>query len=487
MSGNQNIQPKSIKVAGVILVNQFGDSVDLSEVFTRMFLQESIHSKFVSGQIQIMDSLNLLRSFRMTGQEYITIEIAQFEGDEEVSKDNKITKNFRVFKAVKEQRVDLASASYVLHVCDPKLMTGLKKRVSKVYRGSMTSILANVMVDELGAKRDELDLFVDSEPKNVQFISPNWSVNSVLEFCKDNADISDKRVAYKNSFFLFSTLTGGTRFMPLHEMIKLNAPVKFTYRDRSSIDNRELSREEQQVGLNTQIFKYHRPSHFNTLRGVQNGGFASTLKTLNPVSKIVKSSIFDIDKHFSETRKDHVSGYHMIKSGPEKLLKGKMIQDQDVSPEVVNLGEEDGLNESYNSVVKYDYLMPHAYDNRKKVDDKEVFVSYNADNEENNCLQRQAMLEQLQQNIVIVEVSARSDISVGTVVELDIPAAEVSHDDGRMPKDEKTDDRYLITDMTLEIGNNDYSKLLLECVKESFAKPIERVIVDKTPIRGERE
>ena len=67
MSGNQDIQPKSIKVAGVILVNQFGDSVDLSEVFTRMFLQESIHSKFVSGQIQIMDSLNLLRSFRMTG------------------------------------------------------------------------------------------------------------------------------------------------------------------------------------------------------------------------------------------------------------------------------------------------------------------------------------------------------------------------------------------------------------------------------------
>lgn len=487
MSGNQNIQPKFISVAGVILVNQFGDSVDLSEVYTRMFLQESIHSKFVSGQIQIMDSLNLLRSFRMTGQEYITIEIAQFEGDEEVSKDSKIIKNFRVFKAVKEQRVDLASTSYVLHVCDPKLMTGLKKRVSKVYRGSMTSILANVMVDELGAKRDELDLFVDSEPKNVQFISPNWSVNSVLEFCKDNADISDKRVAYKNSFFLFSTLTGGTRFMPLHEMIKLNAPVKFTYRDRSSIDSRELSREEQQVGLNTQILKYHRPSHFNTLRGVQNGGFASTLKTLNPVSKIVKSSIFDIDKHFSETRKDHVSGYHMIKSGPEKLLKGKMIQDQDVSPEVVTLGEEDGLNESHNSVVKYDYLMPHAYDNRKKVDDKEVFVSYNADNEENNCLQRQAMLEQLQQNIVIVEVSARSDISVGTVVELDIPAAEVSHDDGRMPKDDKTDDRYLITDMTLEIGNNDYSKLLLECVKESFAKPIEQVIVDNTPIRGERE
>ena len=486
MSGNQNIQPKTISVAGVILVNQFGDSVDLSEMFTRMFLQESIHSKFVSGEIQILDSLNLLRSFRMTGQEYITVEIAQFEGDESVSKQGKITKNFRVFKAVREQRVDLASTNYTLHICDPKLMTGLKKRVSKVYRGSMTSILANVMVDELDAKRDELDLFVDSEPKNVQFISPNWNVNSVLDFCKDNADISDKRVAYKNSFFLFSTLTGGIRFMPLHEMIKLNAPVKFTYRDRSSVDSRELSREEQQVGLNTQILRYHRPSHFNTLRGLQNGGFASTLKTFNPVNKTIKSSVFDLSEHFSETLRDHISGYPMIKSGPEKLLKGKMIQDEDVSPEVVTLGEEDGLNESHNSVVKYDYLMPHAYDNRKKVNDKEVFVSYNADNEENNCLQRQAMMEQLQQNIVVVEVSARSDVSVGTVVELDIPAAEIPHDDGKMPLDEKTDDRYLITDMTLEIGNKDYSKLILECVKESFAKPIERVRVDNTPVRGER-
>jgi hypothetical protein len=486
MSGNQNIQPKAISVTGIILVNQFGDSVDLSEVFTKIYLQESIHSKFVSGHLQILDSLNLLRSFRMTGQEYITVEIAQFEGDEQISKQGKITKNFRVFKAVKEQRVDLASTSYSLHICDPMLMTGLKKRVSKVYRGSMTSVLANVLIDELGAKRDDLDLFVDSEPKNVQFISPNWNVNSVLEFCKDNADTSDRKIAYKNSFFLFSTLTGGMRFMPLHEMIKLNAPVKFTYRDRSSVDSREISREEEQVGLNTQILRYHRPSHFNTLRGLQNGGFASTLKTLNPISKTIKSSVFDLSKHFNETMKDHLSGYPMIKSGPEKLLRGKMLQDQDVSPEVVTLGEEDGLNESYNSVVKYDYVMPHAYDNRKKVDDKEVFVSYNSDNNENSCLQRQAMLEQLQQNIVVVEVSARSDVSVGTVVELDIPAAEVPHDDGMMPLDEKTDDRYLITDMTLEIGNKDSAKLILECVKESFAKPIERVRVDDTPQKGER-
>ena len=95
MSGNQNIQPKSISIGGIILVNQFGDSVDLSDVFTKLYLQESIHSKFVSGQIQILDSLNLLRSFRMTGQEYITLEIAQFEGDETVSKQGKIEKNFR--------------------------------------------------------------------------------------------------------------------------------------------------------------------------------------------------------------------------------------------------------------------------------------------------------------------------------------------------------------------------------------------------------
>ena len=40
--------------------------------------------------------------------------------------------------------------------------------------------------------------------------------------------------------------------------------------------------------------------------------------------------------------------------------------------------------------------------------------------------------------------------------------------------------------MTLEIGNKDYSKLILECVKESFAKPLERVRVDNTSVRGER-
>ena len=54
--------------------------------------------------MQILDSLNLFRSFRMTGQEYINVEIAQFEGDETVAKEPKIVKNFRVFKKQSKNR-----------------------------------------------------------------------------------------------------------------------------------------------------------------------------------------------------------------------------------------------------------------------------------------------------------------------------------------------------------------------------------------------
>lgn len=482
---NANIQPKSVSLIGASLVNQFGETTDISYLITKINLRESIHSKFVTGSIVLNDSLNLMRNFRMTGQEHITIEVAMYEGNEKVAKDNRIVRNFRIYKIDKVQRADLITESYKMSICDPRLMTAVKKKKSQVYRGSLSSIVANVLIDELDVTGKELEYFIDSEPKNVQFISPNWKIAELLDFCEKNADNSDNRVAYKNSYFLFSTLTGGFRFMPLHEMIKLDAPVSFTYRDRSGVDSSRLSREETRVGLNNQILRYHKPMHFNTLRGLMNGGYASTLSTYNPLTKVVKTSEFDIKKHFSETLNDHVSGYPMIKTGKEQLYVASTDASHTQSPSTTTLGEDIGLNESKDALTLYDSITPHQYDNKNKINDREVFVSYGHDNDKNNTLQRAAMTEQLQQNFLVVETSARTDVTVGTVVELDIPSAEAPLDDGTLPADEKNDNRYLITDMIFEY-TNDVSKLILECVKESYAKPVERVKVTRSNVRGER-
>ena len=59
------------------LVNQYNESIDLQQMCSNFQLFESIYNKFVTGEVHIFDGLNVLKNFRMTGQEFIRIKIRQ--------------------------------------------------------------------------------------------------------------------------------------------------------------------------------------------------------------------------------------------------------------------------------------------------------------------------------------------------------------------------------------------------------------------------
>ena len=81
------------------IVNQEGESLDLSGIAISFRLYEDIEKKFVTGDVSMADGLNLLKNFRFTGQEFIRIAINQREGtcdDEFSDKKFSIDKTFRV-------------------------------------------------------------------------------------------------------------------------------------------------------------------------------------------------------------------------------------------------------------------------------------------------------------------------------------------------------------------------------------------------------
>ncbi len=57
------------------LINQYQESLDISSLCSNFTLYESIYNKFLTGEVHIIDGLNLPRNFRLTGQEYIRIAI----------------------------------------------------------------------------------------------------------------------------------------------------------------------------------------------------------------------------------------------------------------------------------------------------------------------------------------------------------------------------------------------------------------------------
>ena len=83
------------KITAFTLVNQYDESLDLTNMVMGFKLFESIFNKFVTGEVSIYDGLNLPKNFRMTGQEFIRIAISQKEGVMKMQKKSfLLTKHF---------------------------------------------------------------------------------------------------------------------------------------------------------------------------------------------------------------------------------------------------------------------------------------------------------------------------------------------------------------------------------------------------------
>ena len=140
------------------LVNQYGETVDIRGLVVNFQLFESIYKKFVTGEVSIFDGMNLLKNFRFTGQEFVRISIKQRDvGSQPAPAEFSIDKTFRVYKVSNFQKPKESIATYVLKLCDPRLFTCKRKRISKVMRGSYDQMLQSVLLEEAHIKGEEFD------------------------------------------------------------------------------------------------------------------------------------------------------------------------------------------------------------------------------------------------------------------------------------------------------------------------------------------
>ena len=484
MTEKKNMQGGVFTIDAINLVNQEGESVDIQGLVLSFRLYESIYNKFVTGDISIIDGLDLLKNFKITGDEYIRIAVKQIEGmGEEASKEFTVDRDLKVYKITAVNRVDQSTQSYVLKVCDPRMFTARNTRVSRVMRGSYDKMLQNVLINEGHMETEEFVHWEDTKPENQQMVVPNWTIDKFIDFTVNNADKGlEEKAVYKNGMFFYQTLNGGFTFKSIDSMFQEEFPLTFSYGSRQADTETAEVDANAAGGVNTVVEAIEVPQRANTLQGMVGGAFASTQITYDPIRKVDEIDLYSIDELFSRNAENHLSGNPMIRTGDqnevfEKVLTTENVVDAEVSPPVTEVDVDANLGYKYDALKLYDTKMVHSFDNADKLETDESFKGWSA-KVDTGKLERRAMLEILQQNRIIVTVPLRTDLSVGTIIELDIPPPQ-SSTGGVDISDKMNDNRYLITDVCVHaVPSDKVEKLYLECVKESFAKKI----ADYTPL-----
>lgn len=468
MTGSSNFNPGEFTIDSIALVNQDGESVEISKLVVGFKLYESIYKKFCTAELALLDGLDLLKYYKMTGQEYCRISIRQREGvGEEASEEYSIDKTFRIYKVENVQRPQEKIQTYVIKMCDPRVFFSRRKRLSTTMRGSWDQILQKTLIESAHFKAEEFDFWEKSDPENYQFISPNWTVSTLIDFITSNA--SKTSSSYLNGFFFFQSLNGGFRFMDISTMFSREFPLEFSYKPRNNAETDKVDINAPE-GLNTQIMHYEKPKLFDTLTGTINGMYSSFMKVYNPVKKIEEDVLYDMSESFA--KKDHVSGFPLIRlDTDEKVLTIENMTDPTVSPPISEVDVDLAPNKNIYTTMNYSSTMVHPFDDVVDISEPEVFRGL--EEKDSARLQRKALMETLDQHKLLVTLPLRTDLSVGTIIKLVIPPAESN---AGTVTDKMNDNRYLITGMSIEGSPISYTGVChLECVKQSYAADIASV------------
>ena len=111
-----NVQQGELVVDSLSIVNSEKESVDVLGLCNNITIFEGIDKHFLSGRITIVDGLNILKNYKLSGQESLTIKIRQVEGQGEFSRPEfSIDKVFRVYSVTDVNRNNQNIQTYVLH------------------------------------------------------------------------------------------------------------------------------------------------------------------------------------------------------------------------------------------------------------------------------------------------------------------------------------------------------------------------------------
>ena len=484
----KNLLQGELVVDQITLVNPEGAALDLKFIVQNLKLFESIDKYFVSGRCTIVDTQDIIKFFKIVGQESLTIQVRarddSQQGDGHYSKkENQIDKVFRVYRISDEEPFNDGQQnlkSYVLHFIDHKYFLANQVRHNKVMYGSYSKILLQEWKELCFKNQEEpknlTDYWDESYPYNRQLVCPDWTLSQLIDFCKIHANNYDD--AFKNSFFFFGTVFGLHRFITFDSMTKLQIPVKFDAFPRTGeIDSTSANPDAPYIGINTQILSYTRPQRANLIEGMFNGAYASQQNVYDHDKKTMRVIRYNAKKDvYDKLHESNPKLHPLIRLGqPEVITKSDIMEeDGSVNVKVISTYEPDGdlAAETKKAFKTFssnrfspEYKSVNPFDEDGNLSN-EGFQPPNY--RDDSILKRMGLTAIMDQFIVKATIPFRPDITVGSMISLHLPDMH-----GGFPAKRLADDQYLVTKATFDINVIEAKGLIhLTCVKVSYSDDI---------------
>lgn len=415
-----------VTVNRVDLISYDNKRINIAGMFSELSLYEDLFSNTMSGHILIEDSLDLINSVPLIGQEQIVIELQTPTVVE------KITKIFYIYK-LQYRTSSKRSQTYMLNFCSKELIFSANSKISQSFSGNITDNVVKIFKDPryLASKKD---IFIDKTKNSYKFIAPYWSPIETINWLSGRS-INERGVAN----YLFYETNKSFEYVSVDTLMQARAERSYVYSDIDANTAYGASNVGDMESKYNIVESISTATTFDYLRNLNAGMYSSRLVTYDMTTKTINSNSFDYIEDFNKST---------------HLEKYPLKTDDLVRKKIASLYFIEKNNYQSGQLIKQGY--------------SDFF------------LQRNSLLEQLSAFKISIKVPGRTDMKVGMVVNFTMSGIrQITADEiQEATQSDYYSGRYLITAIRHQIINGAHS-MNMEIVSDSFIKPLVKP-VEKT-------
>lgn len=411
-----DIQAGDVEITSITIVKEDQQKqYDLLAQCTSIDIYEDASSPVIYAELGIADSIGLLQTLPIIGEEYVSITF-RTPGTEEPA-----SYLFRVREVMnKVVTENNKMITYTLKLVSAELMRNVKRLVTLTYEDTIDNIVKRIIEDEL---ETEKPYYVDKTSGIEKGTITRMEPFKAIDFLRRRS-VSNE---YASSSFVFFESRDGYRFTTLEKMMHEGAKTVRAGTDKHFFFDTNRKDNIKAVNIRN-IIAYNQVTFADTITKVQNGGLTN-----------------------------EVNAFDIITGGIRKVTYTNNIgQDQFkfASDNAASLNTS-GFNRAHGKSSSVKKFIPVSSDKPSTQRAEKIAITA-------------AYAQTISQNIVQIHIYGDTEIRIGDVISCTFPSA-ISADD--VQTEARLDSgNYLVTKVRHMILNTDRPQhtISLELIKGSF-------------------
>jgi hypothetical protein len=413
--------PGDVNINKLAIISSTGDKVDLRDVFSGLDIFENMFNNSISGAITIADSLNLIETLPIIGNEKIIIEVST----PSLKSSSRIKIEGRIYKISNRAPLKENTIGYVLHFTSPEQLYSTGLKISKSYKDMVLSDMAkDVYTNYLEPIRKKKFVAEPTMyPRSV--ILANWSPFFSLNWFAKNC----KSDQYSGASFVFFERRDAFIFTSLESLFGVAPQANYFYGIKNTVDDKTQTKSVTDFH-NADKYKVKRFT--DTLENLQQGMYSGKLISNDLVKRKIETEYFNYNDDFSKFR-------HLNKS----KMTNSTVVNEFVTSNITILPKQFNAFGETDEGTKLDEII----------------------------MDRKSQLQQLTGVQIEVEVPGDTRRSIGDVVTFTVPSYQPPGKKVKPGKDKYISGKYLVTALR-HVIESDSHLMIMELSSDSFAQEL---------------